>query len=195
MPYLERESIYHQSFPLAWILVRMVLHGAHRNVVRYYRVWQYANILNTRSICSVMLKVSWEIFPTFSTVINCKLEIVVLITATPHWIGPNFLLHFAADKKSKVPEKYFVITNNEIVRVRYLLFFGNRSSASNLLATKNMAISWMSKNKYFLTICCYTLLLASIGIANSGNGMYIRHVISKKTSYLLDVLRKTFYDD
>lgn len=103
--------------------------------------------------------------------------------------------HVKTDKKSKVPEKYFVITNNEIVRVRYLLFFGNRSSTSNLLATKNMAISWMSKNKYFLTICCYTLLLASIGIANSGNGMYIRHVISKKTNYLLDVLRKTFYDD
>lgn len=101
--------------------------------------------------------------------------------------------HVKAQKKSKVPEKYFVITNNDILRIRYLLVFSN--TQKKLHTTKSIALAWISRNRYLLSVCCYTLLLTSIGVANSGNGLYIRHLISKKTSHFLELIRKTFYDE
>ena len=86
--------------------------------------------------------------------------------------------------KSGVPDKYFVITNNDIIRNRYLLVFGNKHTAwtenkKNTISVqpKNAVIQWILNNKAIVTMLFYVILLLSIGLANSRNGYYIRQYI------------------
>lgn len=81
-----------------------------------------------------------------------------------------------------------MITNNDVVRVRYLLFYGREFPDEN--SARSVVVDWVSRNRYTLSLVCYTLFLASIGLANSGNGLYLKHVIAKNTKYALGVLKK-----
>lgn len=108
--------------------------------------------------------------------------------------NPNHV-KFKVDEKHKtdIPNTYIVITNNDVVRVRYLLFYGRQFPDEN--STRSVIIDWVSRNRYTLSLVCYTLFLASIGLANSGNGMYLRHVITKQAKYAMGVVKKLLLGD
>lgn len=86
-----------------------------------------------------------------------------------------------------MPEKYFVVTNNEIVRLRYLLVFASSP------AIPNEQISFASAHKALLTMVFYVVLLAGIGLANSRNGVYFRHVLWQKIVRLFESISEDAY--
>ncbi|XP_011204890.2 protein mono-ADP-ribosyltransferase Parp16 [Bactrocera dorsalis] len=79
----------------------------------------------------------------------------------------------------------------DLVRIRYLLFYGSRFPDEDEPEEKRPS-SWLGRNKYSLSLACYMLLLASIGVANSGSGQYWKQVLSKKAHLLLDFCRRIF---
>lgn len=83
------------------------------------------------------------------------------------------------NRGSDVPDKYFVIRNNEIVRIRYLLVYG-RESPSDLSGQQQNAAGWLARNKSVVSIGCYAIFLGLIGIMNSDQGRYIRMMIMDK---------------
>ncbi|XP_013406038.1 mono [ADP-ribose] polymerase PARP16 [Lingula anatina] len=67
-----------------------------------------------------------------------------------------------------VPEKYYVVQNNEMLRVKYLLVYVNKQFTRT--ATRNSRISqpsWLAEHKFLMMVLCYALLLVAIGLANS----------------------------
>lgn len=97
-------------------------------------------------------------------------------------------------KKSNVPDKYFVITNNEIVRLRYLLVYGrderlatNRDQA--LQTHRNPLIHWIFTHKSVAAIIFYALILLWIGVSNSRYGYYLRQLFWRTTSDLFERLK------
>uniref|UniRef100_A0A8D2LUX6 Poly [ADP-ribose] polymerase n=1 Tax=Varanus komodoensis TaxID=61221 RepID=A0A8D2LUX6_VARKO len=68
-----------------------------------------------------------------------------------------------------VPQKYFVVTNNQLIRVKYLLVYSqkqHRSSAGQ---------SWLSKHRFAVIMILYLLLLIIIGASNSPAFLYYRN--------------------
>lgn len=102
-------------------------------------------------------------------------------------------IHVKKESAHNSPVEHILITKNNMVRVRYLLFYGSRFPDEN--STKSIMLSWISRHKYALSLFCYTMLLTSIGIANSGSGHYIKHLISKKATHFLDFCKKIFVSE
>ncbi|XP_028922631.1 protein mono-ADP-ribosyltransferase PARP16 [Ornithorhynchus anatinus] len=67
----------------------------------------------------------------------------------------------------EVPPKYFVVTNNQLLRVRYLLVYSQKQC-------KRLAgwPSWLSSHPFALLMGTYLLLLIAVGIANSPTFSY-----------------------
>ncbi|XP_014781742.1 protein mono-ADP-ribosyltransferase PARP16 isoform X1 [Octopus bimaculoides] len=63
----------------------------------------------------------------------------------------------------EVPEKYYVIRNNDVIRVKYLLVYADKPSNNKL----RNRMSWFSQHKFALLMAFYFLLLVIIGLANS----------------------------
>lgn len=63
----------------------------------------------------------------------------------------------------EVPEKYYVIRNNEVVKVKYLLIYADKTW-NNRLPNQ---ISWFRQHKFALLMTIYVLLLVTIGLSNS----------------------------
>ena len=61
-----------------------------------------------------------------------------------------------------VPEKYIVVPNNELVRVRYLLVYKISSTPNGQIAS-----IWL-RHKFLLLLGFYAALLLAIGMANKG---------------------------
>lgn len=75
-----------------------------------------------------------------------------------------------------VPEKYFVITNNDIVRVRYILAYGEHTR--RLLGVYNSRMyRWVVTHKAATTLIMYGIFLVIIG--NGQQALYIKHVVSR----------------
>lgn len=91
---------------------------------------------------------------------------------------------------SAVPDKYFVITNNEIVRLRYLLVFASCPAVPN---EESGTVGWLVANKALLTMVFYVVLLAAVGLANSRNGVYFRHVLWQKIVRIFQSISEDAY--
>ncbi|XP_005089757.1 protein mono-ADP-ribosyltransferase PARP16 [Aplysia californica] len=68
-----------------------------------------------------------------------------------------------------VPEKYYVVQRNDVLRVKYLLLY--KEESSQIQTTANTSSSWIRDNKFTLLMVAYVLLLVAIGIANSRHAM------------------------
>lgn len=93
-----------------------------------------------------------------------------------------------------VPDKYFVITNNDIVRVRYLLIFA-KPPDKPIQTHQNPVMNWIYNNKSVATMIFYAVVLLSIGLANSRTyyGHYFRQIIWQKVQrFISDVKTKYF---
>ncbi|XP_053128868.1 protein mono-ADP-ribosyltransferase PARP16 [Hemicordylus capensis] len=65
-----------------------------------------------------------------------------------------------------VPQKYFVVTNNQLIRVKYLLLYSQKQHR------RPASQSWVSKHRFAVTMCLYLLLLVVIGASNSPAFLY-----------------------
>ncbi|XP_060550759.1 protein mono-ADP-ribosyltransferase PARP16 isoform X3 [Pantherophis guttatus] len=65
-----------------------------------------------------------------------------------------------------VPQKYFVVTNNQLIRVKYLLIYSQRQHR------RLSSQSWLSKHRFAVMMSLYLLLLVIIGTSNSPAFLY-----------------------
>ncbi|XP_076464990.1 protein mono-ADP-ribosyltransferase PARP16-like [Babylonia areolata] len=72
-----------------------------------------------------------------------------------------------------VPERYYVVENNDMVRVKYLLLYSQPTTASTQRSAH--AMPWYRKNKFAVMMAIYMLLLLCIGLFSSKSfQFYIR---------------------
>lgn len=83
-------------------------------------------------------------------------------------------------RNEDIPEKYFIISNNEIVRIRYLLIYGKDSRNCKASISENSIWRWIVNNKTMVLMCFYGLFLITLGIFNSRTGAYYRQLMTKK---------------
>lgn len=105
---------------------------------------------------------------------------------------------FYAEKnnRSGVPDKYFVITNNEIVRVRYLIVYGrearafdqSRSSQCNKI-DDNSILKWIYRHKWVAAMITYAAILLIIGASNSRHGFYLKQIMHQATLDAIDYIK------
>ncbi|XP_033096440.1 protein mono-ADP-ribosyltransferase PARP16-like [Anneissia japonica] len=71
----------------------------------------------------------------------------------------------------EVPQKYYVVQNNEVIRVKYLLIFGGKKDGLKVRSVDRRPrwAMWIRKNSFLLAIIFYTLVLLFIGLYNSKN--------------------------
>lgn len=106
---------------------------------------------------------------------------------------------FDLEKNSRVgvPDKYFVITNNEIIRVRYLIVYGTEmiksehSNVSECSVHENSIIQWILRHKWLTAMVTYALILLIIGASNSRSGFYMRQFMRQATRNAINYI-KTF---
>uniref|UniRef100_H3D868 Poly [ADP-ribose] polymerase n=1 Tax=Tetraodon nigroviridis TaxID=99883 RepID=H3D868_TETNG len=63
----------------------------------------------------------------------------------------------------EVPHKYFVVTNNQLLRVKYLLVYSQRRH----LTRRSCSSSWLLRHHFAIMMSLYLLLLIFIGAFNS----------------------------
>lgn len=103
------------------------------------------------------------------------------------------IIHISTERtiKSGVPDKYFVITNNEIIRIRYLVVYGSENRAVTQASVhENRIIRWVNDNKWIAAMIAYGVILFIIGISDSRQGYFVRQFIRKK----LNNFKETYYN-
>uniref|UniRef100_A0A8C5UC85 Poly [ADP-ribose] polymerase n=1 Tax=Malurus cyaneus samueli TaxID=2593467 RepID=A0A8C5UC85_9PASS len=66
-----------------------------------------------------------------------------------------------------VPQKYFVVTNNQLLRVKYLLVYSQKQPSNES--------SWLYTHRFAVMMMLYLLLLIVIGASNSPTFIYYWH--------------------
>lgn len=64
-----------------------------------------------------------------------------------------------------VPQKYFVVTNNQLLRVKYLLVYSQKRH----LSRNSRSPSWLHRHHFVIMMSLYLLLLILIGAFNSSS--------------------------
>lgn len=64
-----------------------------------------------------------------------------------------------------VPQKYFVVTNNQLLRVKYLLVYSQKRH----LSRNSRSSSWLHRHHFVIMMSLYLLLLILIGAFNSSS--------------------------
>lgn len=65
-----------------------------------------------------------------------------------------------------VPNKYYLVTNNEMVRVRYLLVYSQESQAARYTDSRGL-LAWFKQHKLLTFVLGYVVLLASVGLTHN----------------------------
>lgn len=92
---------------------------------------------------------------------------------------------------SNVPEKYFIVRNNEYVRIKYILVYAEKSKPKK----KNKLLQLINENKFVLLLIGYSLLLMFIGLMNSRTFHKFFKISYKKLSnYLLGDASASIYE-
>ncbi|XP_051176079.1 protein mono-ADP-ribosyltransferase PARP16 [Leptopilina boulardi] len=66
----------------------------------------------------------------------------------------------------KVPNKYYVVTNSDLVRIRYLLVYSQEFNSSRE-SNKTGVLAWFRKHKLLTFVLGYVVLLASVGLTHN----------------------------
>ncbi|KOX68906.1 Poly [ADP-ribose] polymerase 16 [Melipona quadrifasciata] len=74
----------------------------------------------------------------------------------------------------RVPNKYYLVTNSELVRVRYLLIYSQQVQAASIIdfqcfrCTDNKGLlTWFKQHKLLTFVLGYVILLASVGLTHN----------------------------
>lgn len=121
--------------------------------------------------------------------IGSHLSAVALCEYIEHPEHASFYVH--TNKRNKVPGKYTIITNNDTVRIRYLLVFANKP-VMNPPTLTNVALKWIIRHKFSIGISIYMLMLVSIGFANNKSYDYVKHIVERKLSTVYNLFKKIF---
>ncbi|XP_053985328.1 protein mono-ADP-ribosyltransferase PARP16 isoform X1 [Hylaeus volcanicus] len=79
----------------------------------------------------------------------------------------NNARNVAADSVGgKVPNKYYVVTNSELIRVRYLLVYSQEVQATRYTDNRGL-LAWFKQHKLLTFVLGYVVLLASVGITHN----------------------------
>jgi len=65
----------------------------------------------------------------------------------------------------RVPEKYVVVRNNELVKIKYLLVYQHEPKVE--ATSSNAVMGWVKENKMIMLLLAYAFLLVCIGLSNS----------------------------
>lgn len=123
-----------------------------------------------------------------------------------NWYFFNLLLSVLtfADQKStthkaskKVPEKYVIITNNEFVRLRYLVVFAKESQPMIKDATtvQKGFVFRIVNNKSIVFVVFYAVLLFAIGYGNTNNYNYFKMIFWRKVQIVFHYLKTNYLDE
>lgn len=66
----------------------------------------------------------------------------------------------------KVPKKYYLVTNSELVRVRYLLIYSQEVQATRYTDNTGL-LAWFKQHKLLTFVLGYVVLLASVGLTHN----------------------------
>jgi len=91
-----------------------------------------------------------------------------------------------------VPDRYFLVTNNDIVRLRYLLIFA-RSTDKAVQIHRNRIINWIYNNKSLVTMCFYSVILISVGLVNSRTGHYFKQIFWEKAQKFISNVKTKYF--
>nr|KAG5699554.1 hypothetical protein BaRGS_033750 [Batillaria attramentaria] len=76
-----------------------------------------------------------------------------------------------------VPERYYVVENNEMVRVKYLLLYSQNATGVTHERSP-VVIPWYRKNKFAVLMAFYLFVLLSIGLFSSKSfQFYLRRLL------------------
>ncbi|XP_076624697.1 protein mono-ADP-ribosyltransferase PARP16-like [Colletes latitarsis] len=67
---------------------------------------------------------------------------------------------------SKLPNKYYLVTNSELVRVRYLLVYSQQDQTRRCTDNKGL-LAWFKQHKLLTFVLGYVVLLASVGLTHN----------------------------
>lgn len=77
-----------------------------------------------------------------------------------------------SNNRGEVPHKYYVVSNSDLVRVRYLLVYSRAPPLPYIRPEQHGSImGWMAEHKLITVILGYALMLASVGLSNN---QYVR---------------------
>lgn len=93
----------------------------------------------------------------------------------------------AAVKKTDLPEKYVIVQNNDIVRVRYLVVY---ASGKRKQQEARGLIGLVFNQKFLFTF--YFIILVAIGCSNSRYMNYLKHKFYRQLSTSIEDLRMLF---
>jgi len=68
-----------------------------------------------------------------------------------------------------VPEKYYVVQNNDMVRVKYLIVYADKRTPVQYSSSWR----WLQQHRFALMMIFYAFLLLAVGFYNSKTGQYI----------------------
>ncbi|XP_060064065.1 protein mono-ADP-ribosyltransferase PARP16-like [Ylistrum balloti] len=81
--------------------------------------------------------------------------------------------HAANSEGGDVPEKYYVVQNNDMLRIKYLLVYVEKTSQLTRTSTsQRWHNSWLYQHRFVLMIVLYMLLLALVALYNSRTFQY-----------------------
>lgn len=92
-------------------------------------------------------------------------------------------------KNCDIPQSYLLITNNEFVRVRYLLIYGSKKvstvkkSASDWKGQlenshrENSFYKWLRRNPLIVSVFLYILMLVFVGISKNRAVEYYKNIL------------------
>lgn len=85
------------------------------------------------------------------------------------------------NNNNNIPEKYFIVKNNDYVRIKYLLIYSERTKTKR----QNKIVQFLNENRFLLLLISYSLLLLFVGLLNSRVfHKYVRLSYRKLTDYL-----------
>ncbi|XP_063981787.1 protein mono-ADP-ribosyltransferase PARP16 [Diachasmimorpha longicaudata] len=86
---------------------------------------------------------------------------------------------FAMSVRDKIPNKYYLVQNNDLVRIRYLLVYSQDFSTLKRTASTGI-VGWFKQNKFMTFVLGYVVLLVSVGLSqNRSLEKYYRFFIQK----------------
>jgi poly [ADP-ribose] polymerase 16 len=110
-----------------------------------------------------------QIGETFSCVAMCE-----------YLDNPQFAKTHIKAGRSQIPEKYILVTNNDVVIVRYLLIYSNKVKIRKRNNYQNRLIDWLWNNKLLALVLCYMAILVFISMNNSNLLYHVRKYFFKK---------------
>lgn len=80
------------------------------------------------------------------------------------------------------------------MRVRYLLIFADEQPTGDVVGVaRHPILNWMHNHKGLVGMAVYAVVLMLIGVANSRNGLYLRHIFWRKAVESFEYLKSSYY--